>query len=104
MKRLNIARQLAVHVLHRAQGGLCAICGRAVNRMHEMVNFDHVWPKAMLPGVERTKGNVLLAHTSCNAAKGARRPTGCEIIMLAAVNRALGYNEQATARFDRRFA
>lgn len=103
-KSSNAYRQISIHILHRAQGGFCAICGRGISRMHEMVNLDHVWPKAMTRGVERTKGNILLAHRTCNARKGHRKPTGCEIVMLAAVNRTLGYAEDATQRFDLRFS
>ena len=104
MSKTRPCRQIAIHVLHRAQGGFCAICGGKINRMHDMVNFDHVWPVARTRGVPRTKGNILLAHKQCNSRKGHQRPTGCEIIMLAAANRALGYCEDATRQFDRRLA
>ena len=71
--------------LFAAQDGLCAICGLPMGSAPRSV--DHVVPKAM--GGENRVGNLVIAHTPCNGAKGDRPPTGCELVWLLAVNNRL---------------
>ena len=66
-------------VLAVAQRDRCGICGQQLNRA---INVDHVLAKSS--GGHHGLGNIVAAHASCNAHKGNRLPTGCEIIMLVA--------------------
>jgi 5-methylcytosine-specific restriction endonuclease McrA len=63
-----------------AQGGFCGICGE---RLRNSPSFDHVVPRCRGGA---NAGNRIVAHTPCNFRKADRMPTGCEVIMLAAVN------------------
>jgi 5-methylcytosine-specific restriction endonuclease McrA len=67
-----------------AQGGFCGICG---NRLNRSPSVDHVVPRRRGGG---NAGNRLIAHVPCNFRKADRMPTGCELLMLAAVNDRLG--------------
>lgn len=71
----------------RAKGGMPAFAP----------TLEHVWPRAM--GAREwaqtvkskfrrhgTRGNAVAAHARCNAKKGDRKPTGCEILTLELVN------------------
>jgi len=97
----NIAR----FFMSKAQGNMCPVClGPFSMELHNhplAPNFDHVWPRKG-GTVERRGGwgNFLLTHTCCNEAKGDRNPTGCELLMLFAVNRAMGLPEYQTAKYD----
>ena len=71
--------------LFHAQGGLCAICGLEIVRSNRSV--DHVVPKSR--GGKNRVGNLVMSHPACNARKGDRPPTGCELIWLLAVNNRL---------------
>lgn len=71
--------------LFAAQDGLCALCGRPMGAANRSV--DHVIPKAL--GGRNCVGNLLIAHSPCNGAKGDRPPTGCEMVWLLAVNNRL---------------
>lgn len=73
-KRRLIARLL------EAQGGFCGICGE---RLRRSPSVDHVVPRCH---GGRNDGNRIIAHVPCNFRKGDRAPTGCELVMLAAVN------------------
>jgi hypothetical protein len=79
------------------QGDRCVLCGLVlgprkpshIGGVHARGwNVDHVWPRARYAYEHR--GNLLVAHTICNDRKGDRDPTGCERIMLDAVNARLG--------------
>jgi hypothetical protein len=74
-----------VELLDQAQFDRCGICGKALlhGRGRKKRNLEHVWPKG-LGGLDEP-GNLLTAHVRCNAEKGDRPPTGCQIIMLIAV-------------------
>jgi len=81
--------------LHRAQGGLCAICGERIEiQFYARVDrrmtasTEHVIPLSLKgpPGL----GNLVCAHRGCNEDKGDRPPTGCELIWLLAVNARMG--------------
>lgn len=77
----------------RAQSLCCAICGRELvrDRMHWPDvgwSVEHVWPRRRYAFWSR--GNQLISHQLCNNRKGDRDPTGCEVLMLAAVNAQLG--------------
>lgn len=74
-----------VELLDHAQFDRCGICGKALlhGRGRKKRNLEHVWPKG-LGGLDEP-GNLLTAHVRCNAEKGDRPPTGCQIIMLIAV-------------------
>lgn len=57
------------------QGGLCYICGGRMQLLkefplHMFASFDHVIPLSR--GGTWARGNVRLAHRSCNAWKGSR--------------------------------
>lgn len=75
------------------QGGRCVHCAGPLKfRAHESTDdafptFEHVIPRAM-GGVN--VGNRLAAHRVCNMRKGNSKPTGCEMVMLLAVNARLG--------------
>lgn len=85
-------RQARYMRLWAAQDGLCALCGERMpplqpkNKRHGWT-FDHVWPRRY--GF-RDRGSVVLAHGRCNRFKADRDPTGCEILLLAAVNARIG--------------
>jgi 5-methylcytosine-specific restriction endonuclease McrA len=77
---------------YRVQGGICAICG---GRMPPLDDYhgnppsrEHVIPKSW--GGRDCLGNIVAAHHRCNMRKANRRPTGCELIWLQAVNARLG--------------
>lgn len=65
---LNVTRLMARDV------GNCAICGSQLNRKlrdhdHPLyVTFDHIVPRSRGGGNEL--GNLRLAHSSCNSARG----------------------------------
>ena len=69
------------------QRGACVGCGRAISphdKSADMrLSIDHVHPRS---GGGANAGNRLAMHRICNARKGNRAPTGCELIWLAAVN------------------
>lgn len=87
----TLAEQRAfAHKLHGLLRCRCALCWTPWAE-GERYTFDHVWPVGL--GGRRGPGNLLLAHERCNCAKGGRRPTGCELIMLAYVNDRLGLSD-----------
>lgn len=91
-------------VLHRAQNGRCHICGQQLPARWkpDKMSLDHVWPTSRAGHQDSFFGNTMIAHQNCNAlTKGNRRPTGCEIILLHAVNRRLGLPSHQTAVWDR---
>lgn len=70
-------------ILHWAQEGLCAGCGRPVGLSSRgpksratYPTFDHVVPKSR--GGGRVLINGLLKHRSCNEDRDDRPPTGCD--------------------------
>lgn len=69
-------------LLYAAQRGRCGICGGKLYGAR-FCSIDHVVPHSV---GGRNKGNLLLVHRPCTAGKANRMPTGCELIMLAAVN------------------
>lgn len=69
-------------ILLWAQDGRCGICGEPMDQYD--VTTEHVWPRGQRGF--NGPGNVVAAHRDCNSWKGGRRPTGCEIIVLVAVN------------------
>lgn len=76
-----------------AQRRHCPICGWPLElaQMREPLvgwSIDHVWPRRFR---FRDHGNMLIAHLACNNGKAARLPTGCELLMLVAVNAQLGW-------------
>lgn len=96
--------RLGRRFLWNAQGGVCHICGQPLPRKMNSpkMTIDHVWPKSLIATFLCTyEGNSLLAHAKCNGMKGDRRPTGCERLILFAVNRRLGYAEHQTQMWDR---
>jgi 5-methylcytosine-specific restriction endonuclease McrA len=78
----DLARRIAV-----AQNMKCALCAGNLRfddlSDSERVSLDHVVPKARGGGNYR---NYVAMHRKCNGLKADRRPTGCEMIMLSAVN------------------
>ena len=72
-------------ILHWAQAGRCSGCGSPIStsgrrkaRGPEYPTFDHVDPRRL--SGPSTIGNGLLKHRRCNAARGGRLPTGCDLI------------------------
>lgn len=91
------AKQKLVAKLTRLQGGLCALCGMPILLgakfgSRKGRSIDHTWPlhRSGLVGPRQPPegkfGNKVAAHGQCNATKGHRAPTGCELIWLMAVN------------------
>lgn len=73
-----------------AQQGRCILCWTMIDMEADFdpsapakPSFDHVLPRSLGGANE---GNRLIAHRHCNTDKGNRRPTGCELVWLAAVN------------------
>lgn len=77
--------------LHRAQGGICGICGHELDHRPERGSLDHVIPHSML---SREDGNYVLTHGDCNGDKTNDVPTGCELVFLLFVNCKLGLQPQ----------
>ena len=80
--------------LWSAQGKCCAVCGVKMLPVHKAHprrgwTLEHVWPRSRYS--YHNEGNLLVTHVECNQGKGDRDPTGCEIILLAATNAALGH-------------
>ena len=61
-----------------------------VSRYHPTRGWtiEHVYPRRLKRYWH--EGNKLVTHVCCNNDKGGRMPTGCEIVMLHAVNAQLG--------------
>lgn len=77
-----------------AQGKRCGVCGIPMvpaSSTHPLWGWtiEHVWPRARFNFHD--EGNRFVSHDACNHAKGDRRPTGCEQIILAVVNAVLGH-------------
>jgi 5-methylcytosine-specific restriction endonuclease McrA len=70
-----------IEALAEAQGGGCSLCGKPLTKMDRTI--EHVVPRSLGGGNHRNK---LAAHGTCNRLKGASMPTGCELILLDAVN------------------
>lgn len=81
----GIIRQTLIN----AQGRLCGICGERMTC--RQATIDHVRPKGR-GGPDRF-GNIVAAHAVCNERKSGRKPHGCELIWLDAVNARLGFGE-----------
>lgn len=76
-----------------AQGKLCAVCGqkmvpKTMYHPRRGWTIEHVYNHASRRYY--AEGNRLISHAECNNRKGDREPTGCEIILLHAVNARLG--------------
>jgi 5-methylcytosine-specific restriction endonuclease McrA len=81
--------------LWKAQQGLCSICSQRLVRDERFRddtgwNLDHVYPRSRYARLGN-RGNLLLSHIACNSAKGDREPTGCERLLLEAVNARIGH-------------
>lgn len=93
-KRKARQRREKVAILRQAQRKRCGSCGRRVpppgtkcSRANRPT-LDHVVSRAA--GGVNGLGNLLVMHHRCNALKADRRPTGCELLMLAAANARMG--------------
>lgn len=82
-------------ILHWAQNGLCAGCGRPVGLSSRgpksratYPTFDHFVPKSR--GGGRVLINGLLKHRRCNEGRGDRPPSGCDRVWQALVLVAAG--------------
>lgn len=76
-------------IIQRAQWHICPICGEDLPlnltlRPDWRPSFDHVWP--LVTGGRDGLGNIVVVHQHCNSTKAGRRPTGCELVWLMAVN------------------
>lgn len=73
-------------ILHWAQKGHCAGCGRTMGwsgkgtptQSDLYPTFDHFAPKSW--GGRRIVANGLLKHQLCNNLRADRRPTGCDLV------------------------
>lgn len=87
-------RRQKIAALRKAQRERCGACGGRVPPLDvycapvNRPTLDHVIPRAA--GGKGILGNLLVMHQRCNALKADRRPTGCELLMLAAANARLG--------------
>lgn len=98
----------AMHFMRRAyyeaQGGTCGICGCHMPRAFNSpkLTFDHVWPKSWAAARPESKflGNLLLAHSRCNDAKGDATPDADQVDRLRATNRKLGLPPGETHQWD----
>lgn len=70
-----------IDALCEAQGHACSLCGKPLTKYNRTI--EHVLPLSLGGGNHRNK---LVAHSDCNHRKGANLPTGCELILLDAVN------------------
>lgn len=70
-----------IDLLSEAQGHACSLCGKSLSERDRTI--EHVLPLSLGGGNHRNK---LVAHGACNRRKGASPPTGCELILLDAVN------------------
>lgn len=75
-------------LLYIAQNGICGLCGDKMIGVPYDFSLDHVIPRA-LNAVDGL-GNLILCHEPCNVRKQNDTPTGCEMVMLLAVNARLG--------------
>jgi 5-methylcytosine-specific restriction endonuclease McrA len=69
-----------------AQDDRCSLCGGHLDFSASgdgQPTFEHVVP---LSKGGRNSGNRLAAHRKCNTRKSAAEPTGCELLLLEAVN------------------
>lgn len=87
------AKRAIRRLLRRLQGELCPACGSHLassspDQPHWGPTIDHVIPRAL--GGWDAPGNLLAVHLVCNRRKAHRKPTGCEIIWLLAINNRLG--------------
>ena len=76
-------------IIWKMQNFRCAGCGgRAYPHLPwkhpKALTLDEVVPRAK--GGLREYGNQIAMHRDCNARKGDRMPTGCELIWLELVN------------------
>jgi 5-methylcytosine-specific restriction endonuclease McrA len=84
MKRHRARRQRQRDMLHWAQGGICAGCGKPMaskgqaKREPSYPTFDHVDPREL--GGLRSVANGLLKHRRCNDLRNNRLPSGCDLI------------------------
>lgn len=75
-----------VRRLAEAQGGKCSLCGKPISfdAAHaSRPTIEHVVPRSRGGGNHKNK---LVAHSRCNLRKGSSMPTGCELVLLDAVN------------------
>jgi hypothetical protein len=90
---LKRSGRLAI-LVWEAQGKVCPLCDRPLIWARTLEHPDygwsieHVWPRRYGYG---QVGNMLISHVSCNNRKGSRDPTGCELLILEAVNARLGF-------------
>jgi 5-methylcytosine-specific restriction endonuclease McrA len=93
----TVRRRKQREQLWEAQGKICFLCGEKMypvshTRADRGWSMDHVRPASK--GHSRVR-NVLLAHSKCNREKDDREPTGCELLLLEAVNAKLTIWEDA---------
>jgi len=90
MSKDGMRRRRRRRILHWAQGGRCAGCGRGIGWSDKgpksrplYPTFDHFRPKHA--GGSRALSNGLLKHRSCNMERADRPPTACDRLWLAVV-------------------
>jgi 5-methylcytosine-specific restriction endonuclease McrA len=88
-KRKNSRLAKRRMAIWKMQNLRCAGCGElAYPHLHwrhpRAITLDEVLPRAK--GGQREWGNQIVMHRKCNAKKGDRLPTGCQMIWLSLVN------------------
>lgn len=91
---MGVRAQMLTTRIWEAQGKCCSICGERMTPVHKFHpdrgwTIEHVFNRASKRF--HTVGNKLVSHSECNHRKGDRDPTGCEVILLHAVNAKLGF-------------
>jgi hypothetical protein len=91
---MGVRASVEIRSIWAAQGKACAICGdrmRPVTIDHPTRGWtiEHVFCRSSRR--YEAEGNKLVSHAACNSRKADREPTGCEIILLHAVNAQLGF-------------
>ncbi len=91
---MNKASTSLIWRIMKAQRYKCTICASSLNAFSNKprgrrtgLSVDHVIPKALGGG---NSGNRLIVHAGCNHRKANRKPTGCELVWLHAVNARIG--------------
>lgn len=83
------AQRSLLLVLWEAQGKCCAVCGermvpKTIRHPTHGWTIEHVYPRSRY--FLYSEGNQLVSHYECNQWKADRDPTGCEVVLLHAVN------------------
>lgn len=92
-------RAVLRRLLHRVQGGVCAVCGEPMRGpLPHLADWYGCTIDRVVCGFlggEYRLGNVVGVHRRCNARKGHRPPNGCDLVWMLAVNARLDVHPKA---------